>query len=103
MSQSLVSVGIFLAVILCLPFAVKWFKSRVQGDVAQIGGQSRVVSAIAVGPQQKVVTIEVGPQGDRVWLTLGVTGQAITCLHMAPIQGDKSAEVVSAQAPLAPV
>ena len=95
MSQSFLSVGIFLAAILCVPFAVKWFKSREQGNVTQVGGQSRVVSAIAVGPQQKVVTVEVGPQGNRVWLTLGVTGQSITCLHTASIQVDKSPEVLS--------
>ncbi|MEO7108166.1 MAG: flagellar biosynthetic protein FliO, partial [Rhodoferax sp.] len=44
-------------------------------------GQSRFISALAVGPHQRVVTVEVGPEGKRVWLTLGVTSQNITCLH----------------------
>lgn len=95
MNQSFLSVGIFLAFLVCLPFAVKWFKARLQGDAAQPRGQSRLISAIAVGPQQRVVTIEAGPQNDRVWLTLGVTGQTITCLHTAtaPIQAEQAPEL----------
>lgn len=81
MTQSLWSVGIFLAVIVCLPFVVKWFKERAGGDIRHVAGQSKVVSVVAVGPHQRVVTVEVGPPGARVWLTLGVTAQSITCLH----------------------
>ena len=97
MSQSLWSVGIFLAVIVCLPFAVKWLKERVGGDIRQIAGQSRVVSAVAVGPHQRVVTVEVGPPGARVWLTLGVTAQSITCLHTGVAEPIASGDVVVAR------
>ena len=50
-----------------------------------VGGavSSKVISAVAVGPHQRVVTVEVGPEDARVWLTLGVTAQNITCLHTA--------------------
>jgi len=85
MTQSLISVGLFLALLACLPFAIKWVKSRSRGNVREVGGQSRFVSAVAVGPHQRVVTVEVGPEGARVWLTLGVTPQSITCLHSAHI------------------
>lgn len=81
MSDSLLSVGIFLAVIVCLPFVAKWVKNRTRGDGRVLAGQSEVVSAVAVGPHQRVVTVEVGPPGERVWITLGVTAQSITCLH----------------------
>lgn len=81
MSDSLLSVGIFFAVIVCLPFVAKWVKSRTLGEARGLAGQAKVVSAVAVGPHQRVVTVEVGPPGDRVWLTLGVTAQSITCLH----------------------
>lgn len=95
MSQSLLSVGVFLAVIVCLPFAVKWLKARTTGDLRQIGGQSRLISALAVGTHQRIVTIEVGPPGGRVWLTVGVTAQSITCLHTGP------AELVVSNEPVA--
>lgn len=81
MTQSLVSVGVFLAILVCLPFGLKWLKQRYGGGVVEDSGQSRFVSALAVGPHQRVVIVEVGPEGRRVWLTLGVTAQSITCLH----------------------
>lgn len=81
MTQSLVSVGVFLAILVCLPFALKWLKQRYGGGALEDSGQSRFISALAVGPHQRVVTVEVGPEGRRVWLTLGVTAQSITCLH----------------------
>lgn len=86
MSQSLLSVGVFLLVIACLPFTVKWFKVRRGGDFRQVGGQAKLISALAVGPHQRVVTVEVGPPGERVWLTLGVTAQSITCLHSGSVE-----------------
>lgn len=81
MTESLVSVGIFVAVLACLPFAVKWIKQRSPGGAEEINGKSRFICALAVGPHQRVVTVEVGPEGRRVWLTLGVTAQSISCLH----------------------
>ena len=79
--SSLVSVGVFLAVLACLPFAVQWVKRRSPGGGEDGNGKSRYNSALAVGPHQCVVTVEVGPEGRRVWLTLGVTAQNISCLH----------------------
>lgn len=83
MTQSLLSVGLFLGLLACLPWAVKWLKQR--NALGQLAGghQAVVLSAVAVGPHQSVVTVEVGPEGDRVRLTLGVTAQSITCLHTA--------------------
>ena len=45
---------------------------------------SRVLSQVAVGPQQRVVTVEVGPPQQRTVLVLGVTAQNINCLHVLP-------------------
>lgn len=83
--QSAVSVGIFLVLLACLPFVLKWFKQRTAGANGETGGQSRFISALAVGPHQRVVTVEVGPEGRRVWLTLGVTAQAVSCLHCVEV------------------
>ena len=85
MTESLVPVGIFLLLLGCLPFGLKWIKQRTAGAVGQGGGQAKFVSALAIGPHQRVVTVEVGPDGQRVWLTLGVTAQGISCLHCTSI------------------
>ncbi len=87
-TQSLITVGIFLALLACLPFAVKWIKQRMPGNQADASAQSRFISALAVGPHQRVVTVEVGPEGRRIWLTLGVTAQSISCLHSMEVPAD---------------
>jgi flagellar protein FliO/FliZ len=85
MTESLIPVGAFLLVLACLPFALKWIKLRRPSAGGQDGGQAKFISALAVGPHQRVVTVEVGPVGQRVWLTLGVTAQGISSLHCATI------------------
>ncbi len=85
MAESLVPVGIFLLVLACVPFALKWIKERAPGASGQDAGQARFISALAVGPHQRVVTVEVGPVGQRVWLTLGVTAQSISNLHCVDV------------------
>lgn len=82
MAQSWYAVSIFLALLISAPFLIKWFKlgKGMRGEDAT--HQSRLVSTVAVGPQQKVVTLEVGPEGARAWLVLGVTAQQVTCLHV---------------------
>lgn len=85
MTQSFVSVVLFIVLLACLPMAVKWVKQRTKDVNGMDGGHSKVISAVAVGPHQRVVTVEVGPEGARVWLTLGVTPQTVSCLHCAPL------------------
>ena len=95
MTQSLITVALFVALMIALPFLLRWLQRR-RGALsltAPAGGAARLVSAVAVGPQQRVVTVEVGPQDARTWLVLGVTGQSITCLHALPA-GAAAAEVV---------
>ena len=85
MTQSLILIGLFMAALVCMPWAVDRLKKRY--GLAQTGpaGASRLVNALAVGPHQKVVTVEVGPSDARVWLVLGVTQQSIQCLHRMPV------------------
>lgn len=91
MTQSLISVGVFLAFLACLPMAVKWLKQRSSDVARDTGGQARIVSAVAVGPHQRVVTVEVGPESARMLLVLGVTAQTINCLHRTSVaQPDKA-------------
>jgi flagellar protein FliO/FliZ len=90
MTQSWILVGAFLGALVCLPLLLKWIKQRVPGRFADASGQARFVSALAVGPHQRVVTVEIGPEGKRVWLTLGVTGQTISCLHSIEVGAAES-------------
>lgn len=80
MSLSWVLVGLLVAGIACLPYLVRWFQSR-NGAAGLVGGQSKVVSVLAVGPQQRVVTIKVSCDGRDATLVLGVTAASISCLH----------------------
>jgi flagellar protein FliO/FliZ len=81
MSQTIVTVAVFVLLLAMVPFGIKWLQTRSTGAASVFGAATRVVSAVAVGPQQRVVTVEVGPQDMRTWLVLGVTSQSITCLH----------------------
>jgi flagellar protein FliO/FliZ len=87
MTQSLVTVALFVALLACVPWLVKWVQQRKGLGPGEVGAESKIISAVAVGPHQRVVTVEVGPVGRRVWLTLGVTPQAINCLHTLSLQG----------------
>ena len=81
MTQTIVSVAIFLVLLGFLPMAIKWVQRRSLGGLTSASAASKIVSAVAVGPHQRVVTVEVGPESARTWLVLGVTAQSITCLH----------------------
>lgn len=81
MMSSVTTVVAVLVLLAFLPVTIKWIQRRIGGDSTRVVQASSVVSAVAVGPSQRVVTVEVGPPGDRKWLVLGVTAQSITLLH----------------------
>jgi flagellar protein FliO/FliZ len=85
LTQTLITVSLFIVLLALLPITLKWLQRRSLGGAAGVGCASRVVGAIAVGPHQRVVTVEIGSEGERTWLTLGVTAQSITCLYSAPV------------------
>ena len=86
MTSTLVPVVLFVVLLALVPIGLKWLQRRSTGGGSGIASASKVISAVAVGPHQRVVTVEVGPEGSRTWLTLGVTAQTITCLHSAAIE-----------------
>jgi flagellar protein FliO/FliZ len=86
MTQSLILVGLFLCVLVSLPFLIEHLKKRYGLKIPGSSGPSRLVASLSLGPQQKVVTVEVGPPNARVWLVLGVTPQSIQCLHSTPAE-----------------
>lgn len=69
-----------LGLILALPWLVTWIKKTGWQGGKHAEQSLKLVSAVAVGPQQKVVTVEVGLGNHRKWLVLGVTPQSIACL-----------------------
>ena len=81
MTQSLFWVAVFVLMLALLPFGIRWVQSRASGGSGTSDAGSRVLSAVAVGPQQRVVTVEIGSSDARICLVLGVTQQSITCLH----------------------
>jgi flagellar protein FliO/FliZ len=89
-TQQLLWVGAFLALLAALPWILRWIRARATTASGAGDTQSRFISAIAVGPQQRVVTVEVGPAHERVWLTIGVTGQSMVLLHQSASPADGS-------------
>ncbi len=81
MTQSLLWVAGFVVLLALLPVGIKWVQARAGSSTTVFGAGSKVLSAVAVGPQQRVVTVEVGPNDARICLVLGVTQQSIACLH----------------------
>lgn len=94
MSQSLWPVLLFLALLALVPLGLKWMQRQKLGGLASTF-ESKIVSAVAVGPHQRVVSVEVGPRDARVMLTLGVTAQSINVLHSAPVGGENPSRVTA--------
>ena len=107
MGQTLLAVVLFIGAVAMLPWLIRYVQQRQSKVAGAAGMPSRVLSAIAVGPHQRIVTVEVGPEHARTCLVLGVTAQQITCLHVLGTTAPATAPVVSfsqemalAQAPL---
>jgi flagellar protein FliO/FliZ len=82
----------FVAVLVLIPVALWLLKRTALGAAA--GGASvglRVVAALPIAPNQRLVTVEVGQGDDRRWLVLGVTPAGIRTLHTLPPQPEAAA------------
>lgn len=69
-----------LCVVLLLPWAASWVKRRGWGGFKPSGQLVQVVSVVALGTQQKVVTVELDLGPHKKWLVLGVTPQSVSTL-----------------------
>jgi len=96
MTQTYFTVAIFVLLLAMAPLGIKWLQARSAGAGAASGVGSKVISAVAVGPHQRVVTVEVGPPDARTWLVLGVTAQNISCLYNIAALPDRSGVTASA-------
>ena len=73
------------AVLALIPLALWLLKRTPLGQAAASGGM-RVVAALPLAPNQRIVTLEVGSGDERRWLVLGVTPGGIRTLHTLPPQ-----------------
>jgi flagellar protein FliO/FliZ len=92
--------ALVIVLIACLPFVVRRLiaHQKIKGiDPTQV----RLISQLAIGPQQRVVVLETGPLHERTHLVLGVTAQSIQCLHSTPMRW--AAELEPSPAPTSPV
>ena len=71
----------FVAVLLLIPVALWLLKRTPLGQAASGVGGMRVVAALAVAPNQRLLTVEVGSGADQRWLVLGVSPAGIQTLH----------------------
>ena len=85
MTRALIIVGLFILLCLCIPTCIKVIRKRLAPFKRPSSDALQVISVIAVGPQQRVITLEAGPIHARTWITVGVTAQAINFLHSAPL------------------
>ncbi|RYY72182.1 MAG: flagellar biosynthesis protein FliO [Comamonadaceae bacterium] len=85
MVQSLITVVLFIGLMAAAPFLLRRLQQRRSLALGAAGPACTLVSALAVGPQQRIVTLEVGPPDARSWLVVGVTAQSISMLHSQPV------------------
>lgn len=79
-----------LAAVLGVIFGLAWLARRFNLNVAGASGSLRVVSAMTVGPKEKILVVEVEDKR----LLLGVTSQQITLLQV--LEGEAPNPVTSA-------
>lgn len=79
MSDSLIPLILFVGAVASLPWLLRQFQTRMGAKGALTAG--RVVSALAVGPQQRIVTVQISSNGQDLTMVLGVTPSSVTCLH----------------------
>ncbi len=87
MSLAWLSIALLLLGLALLPSGIKWLQRRVGIHTAASASSAlRIVSSLAVGVHQRIVTVEVGPDGQKTWLILGISPQTITCLHTVAME-----------------
>ncbi len=80
---------LLLGAIIAAPWAVTWMRrSGWQGSGKPSEQTLKVLAAVAVGPQQRVVAVEVVNGAERTCMVLGVTAHAITRLDTPLIGTD---------------
>lgn len=74
-----------------LAWGAHWLKRRLEPTGSGHGAGVRLVSQLALGPQQRVVVVEVQGSHGTVQLTLGVTPQHVRTLHTQHLHASAAA------------
>ncbi|NRF68507.1 flagellar biosynthetic protein FliO [Aquincola sp. S2] len=85
----------FVAILVLIPVAL-WLLKRTPIGAAASQGPMRLVAALPLGPNQRLLTVEVGAGEERRWLVLGVTPGGINTLHTMGPQADLPAASTAA-------
>ena len=82
----------FALIVALIPTALWLLKRSKLGPFQGSGsaGPVRLVAALPLAPNQRIVTVEVGAGDARRWLVLGVSPAGIHTLHTLPPQADAS-------------
>ena len=88
----------FVLILALIPAALWLLKRSPLGKFSAggAGGPMRVVAALPLAPNQRIVTVEVGSGDERRWLVLGVTPAGIHTLHTLPPQAEPAAAMPAA-------
>ena len=88
----------FVLILALIPAALWLLKRSPLGKFSAggAGGPMRVVAALPLAPNQRIVTVEVGSGDERRWLVLGVTPAGIHTLHTLPPQAEPAAATPAA-------
>lgn len=81
-TSSLLALFLMIGALAALPWVLRRWQQRQQGLHGADSVSTKVLSAVAIGPGQRVVTVEVGQGTEKTRLVLGVTAQHIQCLHV---------------------
>ena len=78
----------FVAILALIPAALWLLKRTPLGGSQGGSAPMRLVGALPLAPNQRLVTVEVGQGDDRRWLVLGVSPAGISTLHQMPPLAD---------------
>ncbi len=84
-------VAAFVAILALIPAALWLLKRTPLGGSQGGSAPMRLVGALPLSPNQRLVTVEVGQGDDRRWLVLGVSPAGINTLHQMPPQPEPPA------------
>lgn len=84
LQNALPAIGLLLAMMVVAWLLQRW-RRHLPNMSRQAGPALKVMNALPLGPQQRVVTVQVGEGETSVCLVLGVTPGGITALHQCPM------------------
>ncbi len=84
LQNALPAVGLLVLMVL-LAWALQRWKKHLPGAATPAGPTLKVLNAVVVGPQQRLLSVQVGEGPYAQCLVLGVTPGSIQALHRMPM------------------